>query len=95
MKFVLLFCFSFLLLQAQMPNTSQLIVVTTADWQTPKGTLQRYEKVGNIWQKTGKAIEILLGRNGLGWGIGLHTTPKDATIIKKEGDGKSPMQKER
>jgi len=90
MKFVLLFCFSFLLLQAQMPNSSQFIVVTTADWRTSKGTLQRYDKVNKVWHKTGKPIAILLGRNGLGWGIGLHTTPQDASIIKKEGDGKSP-----
>lgn len=73
-----------------MPESTQLIVVTTADWQTPKGTLQRYDKVGTQWKKTGKPIAILLGRNGLGWGIGLHTIPKNAPIIKKEGDGKSP-----
>ena len=90
MKFVLLFCLSLLVLHAKIPQSRQLIVVTTADWSTSKGTLQRYDKVGNAWQKTGKAIEILLGRNGLGWGIGLHTTPKNARHIKKEGDGKSP-----
>ncbi|PHS39137.1 MAG: hypothetical protein COB07_06790 [Sulfurovum sp.] len=75
---------------AQMPDTKQLIVVTTKNWSTPNGTLQRFEKEGNSWQKVGKAIKIKLGRNGLGWGIGLHTTPKNAKTIKKEGDGKAP-----
>ena len=75
---------------AQMPDTKQLIVVSTQSWSTPQGSLQRYEKEGKAWHKVGKAIAIKLGRNGLGWGIGLHTTPKDAKIIKKEGDGKAP-----
>lgn len=91
MKILLTLCFSLLLLQAQDTfNTKQLIVVTTQDWSTPNGILQRYEKADKSWQKVGKAINIKLGRNGLGWGIGLHTTPKDAKIIKKEGDGKAP-----
>lgn len=82
--------FAFITLQAQLPDTKQLIVVTTKDWSAPNGTLQRYEKTANAWHKVGDAIDIKLGRNGLGWGIGLHTIPKDAKIIKKEGDGKSP-----
>ena len=75
---------------AQIPDTKQLIVVTGKEWSTPYGKLQRYEKEGKRWHKVGKTIEIKLGRNGLGWGIGLHTIPKDAKIIKKEGDGKAP-----
>jgi D-alanyl-D-alanine dipeptidase len=90
MKRILLsLSFAFISLQAQMPDTKQLIVVTTQNWSTPNGTLQRYEKT-DAWHKVGKAIDIKLGRNGLGWGIGLHTTPKDAQYIKKEGDGKAP-----
>ena len=78
------------ILQAQIPNSKQLIVVTTKNWSTPNGTLQRFEKQDKSWTKVGKAIDIKLGRNGLGWGIGLHTVPKDAKVIKKEGDGKAP-----
>jgi D-alanyl-D-alanine dipeptidase len=79
-----------LTLHAKLPNTKQLIVVSTHNWSTPNGILQRYEKKNNTWNKIGKAIDIKLGRNGLGWGIGLHTIPKDAKYIKKEGDGKAP-----
>ena len=90
MKNILLgLIFVSIFLQAQIPDTKQLIVVTTENWSTPNGTLQRYEKIEK-WHKVGKAIDIKLGRNGLGWGIGLHSTPKDAKIIKKEGDGKAP-----
>jgi len=76
-------------LQAQIPNTKQLIVVSTQNWSTPNGTLQRYEKT-DAWHKVGKAIDIKLGRNGVGWGIGLHSIPINAKYIKKEGDGKAP-----
>jgi len=91
MKILLTLCLSLFLLQAQnLPNTEQLIVVTTQNWSTSNGLLQRYERTDKQWHKAGKAIEIKLGRNGLGWGVGLHTTPKNAKIIKKEGDGKAP-----
>ncbi len=91
MKLVLILCLSVFLLQAEdTSNTKQLLVVTTEDWSRPSGKLQRYEKKENSWEKVGKAINIKLGRNGLGWGIGLHEVPKDAKIIKKEGDGKAP-----
>ena len=90
MKLLLLLCFSIFLLQAKdVPDTKQIIVVTTQNWSTSKGILQRYEKT-DTWQKVGQAIEIKLGRNGLGWGIGLHDIPNDAQHIKKEGDGKAP-----
>ena len=91
MKTLLLFCFSLFLLHAQeMPESKQLLVVTTKNWSVSSGSLQRYERDANSWKKVGKKIDILLGRNGLGWGIGLHELPKDAKFIKKEGDGKAP-----
>ena len=71
-------------------NASQLLMVTTKEWNTKEGTLQRYEKNKGIWEKIGQPISIILGRNGLGWGIGLHTTPQNASYIKKEGDGRAP-----
>ena len=71
-------------------NSEALIVVTTKDWHTPEATLQRYEKEGNSWRKVGKNFEVITGKNGLGWGRGLHHIPKDAKWIKKEGDGKAP-----
>jgi len=87
------------LLQLNNPNitlptdSSQLLFVTTKDWNTKEGKLQRYERVASNdkrWVKIGESIDIILGRNGLGWGKGLHKTPKNAKYIKKEGDGKAP-----
>ena len=91
MKILLTLSLALFLASAQnMPDTKQIIEVTTKNWTTSKGKLQRYEKNNNGWYKVGKSIQIKLGRNGLGWGRGLHTIPKNAKIIKKEGDGKAP-----
>ena len=91
MKILLTLCLSLFLASAQnIPNTKQLIVVSTKNWSTSNGTLQRYEKKNKTWHAVGKAISIKLGRNGLGWGRGLHTIPQGAKIVKKEGDGKAP-----
>ncbi len=71
-------------------ETKQLLVVTTQNWSTSSGKLQRYSYQKGRWQRVGGSISIKLGRNGLGWGRGLHTIPKGAKIIKREGDGKAP-----
>lgn len=71
-------------------ESRQLIQVTTPHWEAQEGTLQRYEKTDQTWHKVGKPIAIILGRNGLAWGRGLHTIPSDTQNIKKEGDGKAP-----
>ncbi len=95
MKIILTLCLSFLLLQAsslekEFKKTKQLLVVSTKNWVTSSGKLQRYSYQKNTWYKVGEAINIKLGRNGLGWGLGLHQVPKNTKIIKKEGDGKAP-----
>ena len=71
-------------------DSKQLIKVITPNWSAKEGILQRYERTKNGWQKVGKEINIILGRNGLAWGLGLHTIPKNAQYIKQEGDGKAP-----
>jgi len=71
-------------------NTGQLLVVTTKSWQSPNATLKRFAKEGRQWKQKGKTLQVITGKNGLGWGRGLHSIPKNATYIKKEGDGKAP-----
>jgi L,D-peptidoglycan transpeptidase YkuD (ErfK/YbiS/YcfS/YnhG family) len=78
-------------------RSTQMIVVTTADWNAVEGRLQRYERatVHEKWRPVGDPISIVVGRNGLGWGIGVVPTD-DAQVrsaadpVKREGDGKSP-----
>ena len=75
---------------ATLQNTAQLLVVTTKNWQSPDATLQRYEKESKQWKQKGKTLQVITGKNGLGWGHGLHRIPSQAKYIKKEGDGKAP-----
>jgi L,D-peptidoglycan transpeptidase YkuD (ErfK/YbiS/YcfS/YnhG family) len=78
-------------------HSTQMIVVTTSGWNAVDGRLQRFERntPHGRWQLIGKPISIVVGRNGMGWGIGLLATnaPGIRTAsepVKKEGDGKSP-----
>jgi len=54
--------------------------------------MQRFERSGcdGEWAAIGTKVPIILGRNGMGWGRGLHQIPNDGNPVKCEGDGKSP-----
>ncbi len=69
----------------------QMVVVTTEDWGRVAGFLQRFEGQNDEtpWLAVGSPIPVVVGRNGLGWGRGLHPSATDEPQ-KKEGDGKSP-----
>jgi D-alanyl-D-alanine dipeptidase len=75
--------------------STQILVVTTQDWNGVDGTLQVYERprAGKKWKTAGDAVPVVAGKNGLGWGAGVAA---DAGLrgagdpLKKEGDGKSP-----
>jgi L,D-peptidoglycan transpeptidase YkuD (ErfK/YbiS/YcfS/YnhG family) len=70
-------------------NTSQVLLVTSADWDVSEAVLQRMEKQADGWQRVGDTIPVRVGRNGLGWGLGLHVDGATG-VQKKEGDGKAP-----
>lgn len=68
----------------------QLLLVKSAYWHSSTGTLTRYTKTaGGEWRAVGEPIVVNLGRRGMAWGRGLHTTP-EAGPRKREGDNKSP-----
>lgn len=72
-------------------GSRQLIVVTTPEWGSVRGTLRRFERrrSGDAWRPVGASVPIVVGRNGLGWGAGLNTQTGEGPV-KKEGDGKAP-----
>jgi hypothetical protein len=87
--------------QARQPSklgsSTQLLVVTTSDWNAVEGRLQRYErtKPQEQWRAVGPPVTVVVGKSGLGWGSGI--LPADsghvrsaADPVKKEGDGKAP-----
>ncbi len=69
--------------------TTQLLLVTTPDWETSTASLQRLEKRDRHWRLVGDSIPVRVGRNGLGWGVGLHVDGL-LGVQKIEGDGKAP-----
>jgi D-alanyl-D-alanine dipeptidase len=71
-------------------DSRQMILVLTDSASATKGFLYRFEKRNESWELINKKIPIVLGRNGLAWGRGLHQIDSTLLPIKIEGDGKSP-----
>ena len=71
-------------------NSRQCLVVVADNWSAPTGILRAFERPapGN-WQMLGKPIPVVLGKKGLGWGLGLVAANGDGPH-KKEGDNKVP-----
>ena len=70
----------------------QAMVVTTADWDRINGILQVCErKNGDAhWECKLENIPVVVGRNGMGWGRGMHPLPLPEGPVKQEGDGRAP-----
>jgi len=81
--------------ESSLPPSTQLLLITTKDWNTVTGELRRFirddtHSKNSTWTQVGDAIPIVVGRNGLGWGRGFPLPMALRGPIKKEGDGKSP-----
>lgn len=74
---------------ARWANAGQLVLVTSADWDSPRGQLQRFERVDGRWRPVAAPVPVMLGRSGSAWGLGLHSAPADGPH-KREGDGRAP-----
>jgi zinc D-Ala-D-Ala dipeptidase len=83
-------------LRSAIPEIStcrQLILVTTASWADVSATVRLYQRDvrGKVsWRKVGQPFQAVVGRRGLGWGIGLHGTGEVGAPRKREGDRKAP-----
>jgi len=73
-------------------SSTQMLLVLSDTPDAPFGMLRRFERGpgGGAWRALGDAIPVVLGRNGLGIGIGLHDIEPGTVPEKREGDGKSP-----
>jgi len=78
-------------------RSTQMIVVTVADWNAVEGRLQRFERdtASAAWHPVGEPIAIVVGKHGMGWGIGVVAIDGPSIRVanepvKREGDGKSP-----
>ena len=59
-------------LATPMGEAHQLIVVTSAGWDTPNGHLQAFERTASGWKAHGAGFDVSLGRSGSAWGMGVH-----------------------
>jgi D-alanyl-D-alanine dipeptidase len=75
-------------------DRTQLVTVVSNRWTDYRATLRRYErKPGEKWQQAGAPVDAVLGREGYGWGRGLHGNggpDGHPGPLKREGDGRSP-----
>lgn len=74
-------------------NATQMLLVTTKDWTSTTGVLQRFERIkpNKPWRKVGDKIEVNLGENGMGWGVGLHGTSLTPGPRVMESSKKTPV----
>ena len=83
--------FLLLLLALNVFAHEQLILVVSKDFNNSKAQLYTYEKNNDLYQKKSISFPVQLGRNGLGWGLGIKKIAhQNDEPIKKEGDGKAP-----
>lgn len=72
----------------------QAVVVTTENWEATNGAGQLFARktASSKWNPVGESFPVVIGKNGMAWGAGLHKLPSDARrlLMKVEGDGKSP-----
>jgi D-alanyl-D-alanine dipeptidase len=75
---------------ALLDTAHQLLLVVTPDWDTVRGTLQRFERGAHTesWRPVGAAGMIVVGKNGTAWDP-LASQPIKGPV-KAEGDGRSP-----
>jgi L,D-peptidoglycan transpeptidase YkuD (ErfK/YbiS/YcfS/YnhG family) len=88
--FLLLGISTSLFAQNNLKHSEQMITVVTSDWNSVNGLLQRYERQSENqkWKKMGSEIPVVIGKNGMAWGIETNNHSND--LIKKEGDGRTP-----
>ena len=88
---MLLAIFINITLAATLPaKTTQLLIVTSDSWQANHGILNRWEKRGGSWRQVGRSVPVVLGRNGMAWGIGIGGRIAGRGPRKREGDKRSP-----
>lgn len=96
--FILIFsftsiCYTQTAIDSPIPyNCKQLLLVITDSITSTNGELVYFQRksYGDSWIQINKAIPVVLGRSGLGWGRGLNSIDTSKMPMKTEGDGRSP-----
>lgn len=70
----------------------QCIVVTTSSWPATSGTLSTFERnAADVeWRERKSQVAVVVGKNGVAWGLGRDDLFQTARPTKMEGDNKAP-----
>ena len=73
-------------------DSRQCVVVLALDWSSTTGTLHAFARTSTAsdWKMRGNAFPVVLGKSGLGWGLGLVDARRRAGPRKIEGDNRVP-----
>ena len=73
-------------------DARQLLVVVTGGWDAVPGMLRQYERSAPsaAWIPAGPPVRVVVGRAGLGWGLGVAADPSVGGPRKTEGDDRAP-----
>jgi len=75
----------------QLAECKQMILVVVPSWKSTSGNIRLLERSSDgKWTGIRPSFPCVVGKNGLGWGIGLHGTGVVGEPRKKEGDGRAP-----
>jgi zinc D-Ala-D-Ala dipeptidase len=77
------------LARTELASSEAAVVVTTSSWEQVAGQARLYIRDRDHWQQTA-TFPVVVGRNGLGWGIGVGDFRPVGIPVKREGDGKGP-----
>src|SRR5438552_7885334 len=78
--------------KSELKKSEQCLVVLTENWDSANGVLQAFERndVTDAWKDHGPAVAVVVGKKGLGQGVGLVVVEFKDAPRKKEGDNKAP-----
>lgn len=73
-------------------DSRQCLLVLAPNWSSTTGVLRAFERASTTgdWKMRGDTVPVVLGKNGLGWGLGLIDAKSRAGPRKIEGDNKVP-----
>ncbi|HXL25426.1 MAG TPA: hypothetical protein VN952_02035 [Chthoniobacterales bacterium] len=75
----------------ELAECKQMILVVVPSWKSTSGNIRLLERSSDgKWTGIRPSFPGVVGKNGLGWGIGLHGTGVAGEPRKKEGDGRAP-----
>jgi D-alanyl-D-alanine dipeptidase len=65
-------------------------VVVSESWKSSRAKLYRFEKINSRWKKVSNPTPVVVGKRGMGVGLGLSDTKRLRGSLKREGDRKAP-----